>query len=248
MSISLRECASPTDMCAATRNLARAPRTTSVRPTPHAGACGRARVRRRPPTGRFRAPRRARSPSRPSHACRSRICRSRSLTLARAPRSSASNSALSSGSAADAHGAGLGHLVDREIDVLATVVGERESRRAIEPWQHGLAWHVVAAAPRGREDVGREVLGVLSRTSTGEVAYERSRVLADDRGEPPTSSLVTGESASSSGIATSSVTSAAGCGARRSSRHEYVASAASLARDGADPREPCATGRPSTRP
>ncbi len=52
-----------------------------------------------------------------------------------------------------AHRAGLGKLVDREVDQLAAMIGESESRSAIEPGQDSLRRNVGASAPGDRQDL-----------------------------------------------------------------------------------------------
>ena len=98
----------------------------------------------------------------------SRICRSRSPTLAQRTAQFGVEQRAQFGVVGDTHRTRLGHLVDRKIDVLAAMVGECVPRRPVQPWQHGLTRHVLPAAPRRCEHVGGEVLGVLARPAASE--------------------------------------------------------------------------------
>lgn len=83
-----------------------------------------------------------------------------------------------------AHRARFGDLVDREVDEFAAMVGESESCSSIKPGQDGLKRDIVASAPGNRQDLGGEILGVLTWAAARKVTYERGGMLADHCGEP----------------------------------------------------------------
>src|SRR5690606_4042072 len=67
---------------------------------------------------------------------------------------------------------------------LALVVGEHEARGAVEPRELGALGDVATAAPRGGEDVRREILRLLDADAAREVAEDGGRVLGEDLLEP----------------------------------------------------------------